>query len=92
MEPDPITFQTDRATILRCLGAFVAVLHERVAGSDGAPGSNLQLPLDLNTDLIVESLLAYDRGMAGVDADHEFDEDRRLAEIIATLRQLLETR
>ena len=92
MEPDPITFQTDRATLLRCLHAFVAVLNERVAGCDGAPGSNLQLPLGLNTDLIVESLLLYDRGMAGGDTGVSIDDDSRLAEIMATMQRLLEPR
>lgn len=92
MEPDPIAFQTDRTTLLRCLRAFVEILHERMAGCDGEPGSNLQLPLNLNTDLILESLLAYDRGMASGDADLSTTDEARLTEILATLRQLLEAR
>lgn len=82
---------TDRVSLLRCIRAFVAALHERVAGHDGNPGSNLQLPLGMTTDQIVESLLAFDRGMKHAD-DAEIDDDGTLAEIVGTPRELLESR
>lgn len=64
MEPDPVSFPTDRGSLFRCVRAFIEVLTERVDGADGLPGTDLHLPLDLTTDQLVQSLLAFDRGMA----------------------------